>query len=168
MSPAERVVRLFTDGFKAAHAVSRRLRHSQEDLASLMPLDAGRMDAFGIAEHMRLDAFIQRFQSLQDILDAQVLRGLLALEEVDLTDKTPRDVSNLLEKYGIIDAAPRWRELRDLRNTMAHEYPDEPAVQVDRLNKAYGAIDELIAVLDRVRGRVMASGLVDLSAYPPL
>jgi uncharacterized protein with HEPN domain len=168
VSPNERVTRLFTEAFKAAHAVARRLRHSQADLLSLMPLDAARMDSLGDKEHMRLDAFIQRFQNAQDILDAQVLRGLLALEEVDLTDKTPRDVSNLLEKYRIIDMAARWRDLRDLRNTMAHEYPDEPGVQVDRLNRAYAAIDEIVAVLNRVQARVTANGLADLSAYPPL
>jgi hypothetical protein len=168
VSPSERVSQLFLDAFKAVHAVARRLRHSQEDLASLMPLDAARMESFGNAEHMRLDAFIQRFQSAQDILDAQVLRGLLALEEVDLTGKTPRDVSNLLEKYEIIESAAEWRDFRDLSTTMAHEYPDKPDVQVDRLNHAYAAIDELVAVINRVRERVTAKGLADLSAYPPL
>ena len=168
MNPSERVSRLFADAFKSAHAVMRRLRHSQENLASLMPLDAARMASFGNEEHMRLDAFIQRFQSAQDILDAQVLRGLLALEEVDLIGKTPRDISNLLEKYGIIEAAAGWRDFRDLRNTMAHEYPDEPEVQVDRLNRAYASIDELVAVLNRVQARVTENGLADLSAYPPL
>ncbi|HYG88998.1 MAG TPA: hypothetical protein VD978_22380 [Azospirillum sp.] len=161
-------MRLFAGSFKSAHAVVRRLRRSQADLTFLMPLDAARMASLRDEEHVRLDAFIQRFQNAQDILDAQVLRGLLALEEVDLTGKTPRDVSNLLEKYGIIDSAARWRDLRDLRNTLAHEYPDEPDIQIDRLNGAYAAIDEVVSVLNRVQVRVTAKHLADLSAYQPL
>lgn len=128
-----------------------------------MPLDAARMTSLSDLERTQLDAFIKRFENLQDMMDAQILRGVLALEEVDLSGKTPRDLSNLLEKWGIIDSAAEWRELRDLRNTLAHEYPREPNIQVERLNRAYESIDSLLGLLERVRDHVTAKSLADLS-----
>lgn len=157
---------MFSEAFTAVDAVAKRLRRSQDELQPLMPLDTERMLTLTEDQHTRLDAFIKRFENLQDMMDSQILRGLLALEEVDLAGKTPRDLSNLLEKWGILDSAAGWRELRDLRNTLAHEYPREPMIQLDRLNRAYASIDALLGVLDRVRDHVTAKGLAKLSGPP--
>ena len=165
MTVSSTVARLFVENFASVQAIARRLRRSQDELRPLMPLDPARMEALSDIERTHLDAFIKRFENLQDILDSQVLRGLLLLEDVDLSGKTPRDVSNLLEKWGIIESAAGWRELRDLRNTLAHEYPREPGIQVERLNRAYGSVDALLGVLERVRTHAMTKGLADLSAH---
>ena len=156
--------RLFVRNLASARSIAHRLSQSKSALRHLMPLDAVRMDALSDMERTHFDAFIKRFENLQDMLDSQILRGLLVLEEVELSGKTPRDLSNLLEKWGIIESAAVWREMRDLRNTLAHEYPREPDIQVERLNRAYEAIDVLFGVLDRVRVHVSAKGLADLSS----
>ena len=154
--------RLFVQNFASVQAIAHRLRQSRDELRPLMPLDPAGMAALSDLDRTYLDAFIKRFENLQDMLDSQVLRGLLVLEEVDPAGKTPRDLSNLLEQWGIIESAAEWREMRDLRNTLAHEYPREPGIQVERLNRAYESIGTLLAVIDRVQAHVVGKGLADL------
>ena len=85
--------RLFVRNLASAQSIAHRFSQSKSALRHLMPLDAVRMDALSDMERTHFDAFIKRFENLQDMLDSQILRGLLVLEEVELTGKTPRDLS---------------------------------------------------------------------------
>lgn len=44
------------------------------------------------------------------------------------------DNLNILEKNGAIDSAEKWQELRNLRNKLAHEYPENTEQTVEVLN----------------------------------
>ncbi len=68
----------------------------------------------------RLDAFVSRFGRLQDMVGDKLLPALL----VALAEKTGPAIDNLdkAEKFGFIDSAEVWMELRRLRNQMVHEY----------------------------------------------
>lgn len=159
---------LFISYFKSTRAIGLRIIASKSILTPFMPIDPAWLEEAGVLEYMPFDAFIQQFGSMQDALHGPVFRSVLELEQYTDKPKTPRDLADLMEKLGIVEDAAAWHELRKLRNALAHEYTDQRVTQARRLNEAYRAIDDLIAVFNRVRAYVTSKGLADLSAYPPL
>ena len=67
----------------------------------------------------RLDAFVSRFGRLQDTVGDKLLPALLTA----LAEKTGPAIDNLdkAEKFGFIESADGWMEMRRLRNQMVHE-----------------------------------------------
>ncbi|MEA2028310.1 MAG: hypothetical protein U9N49_04995, partial [Campylobacterota bacterium] len=55
-----------------------------------------------------------------------------------------------LEKEGLLELN-KWIELREVRNTIAHEYPDDEATIIQSINYIYENIKFLIEVLDRMQ-----------------
>lgn len=51
-----------------------------------------------------------------------------------------------LERLGVIPSADTWRLLREVRNSLAHEYPDDPALQAAALTRFVRAVDELLGL----------------------
>lgn len=77
-----------------------------------------------------LDQLAFRFMKLQDSLGEKVLPALLAQSLDPLPDDVPF-VQKLqrLERLGAVVSVEQWKLLREVRNALAHEYPDHPALQ---------------------------------------
>ena len=91
------------------------LERSMQICAS-MPLE-GEISA---EDHDAFEAFTSRFARAGDVLVQKVLR---ALDAVELEDGgTLIDAVNRAEKRGLIDSVEQLREIRELRNEIAHEY----------------------------------------------
>ena len=159
---------LFLSHFDSTRAIGLRLLASKSILARLMPLSSAWLEEAGVLDYLPFDAFIQQFGSMQDALHGPVFRGVLELEQYTEKPLTPRDVADMMEKLGIIDDASAWHDLRKMRNVLAHEYTKDRATQARRINEAYRAIDDLVAVFNRIHAYVTTKGLADLSGCPPL
>ena len=61
-----------------------------------------------------------------------------------------RDILYRLEQLDLLPSADRWEEIRAARNSLAHDYPDEPAQRAARLTIAGKMVDEMAAILDRL------------------
>jgi hypothetical protein len=99
-----------------------------------------------------LDQAAYRFMKLQDSLGERVLPGLLAAT----LDPLPADAPfaqqlQRLERLGAIASAQSWRVLREVRNGLAHEYPDNPALQAASLTRFVRGIGELLATWSTAR-----------------
>ncbi len=70
-----------------------------------------------------LDAYLKRFASVQDFLGSKIFS--LLLEVAGITSNKMSEVLYAIEKEGIIDSLNAWVELRDIRNELEHDYPDE-------------------------------------------
>lgn len=68
----------------------------------------------------KLEVLTARFARLADILTQKVFRAVDAAELVD--EGSLLDRLNRMEKRGVIPNARRWRDIRDIRNQIAHEY----------------------------------------------
>ena len=90
------------------------------------------------------------------------------LEQEALAGRSRRDLTNLMERFGVVSSARRFAAIAELRNKLAHDYPNDPAKQAERLNDAYGAAPDLLRILDAIRGHVTAKGLADLGAFGPI
>jgi len=71
-----------------------------------------------------VNSFLFNFAKLQDKIGAKLFRQVLYdLKEIDKPNLSMIDILNLLEKLEIIESAEDWDSLREIRNSLAHEYP---------------------------------------------
>lgn len=91
-----------------------------------------------------LDQAAFRFMKLQDTLAEKVLPGILDLTEEPLpTQATFAEKLQRLERLGVLDSVATWRLLREVRNSLAHEYPENPALQAAALTRLVRGVAEL-------------------------
>lgn len=70
------------------------------------------------------ESFIARFSRASDIYFMKYLRTKILIQDPGFHGSFI-DSLNQAEKLNLIDHAEPWLEMRDLRNTAAHEYDDE-------------------------------------------
>ncbi len=76
-----------------------------------------------IEEKAILEAYLKRFASLQDYLGAKIFP--LLLENAGISANKMSEVLFYIEKEEIIDSLDNWIELREKRNELEHDYPEE-------------------------------------------
>lgn len=107
-----------------------------------------RMDKdFNEAEWERWDALAARFARLADILTQRVFRAIDIVEFLP-PSSTYIDRINRAEKRGHIQSAYEWKEIRELRNQIVHEYTTEYLLSllqdtVDLTPKLLKCVDQL-------------------------
>tara|TARA_R110001592_G_scaffold168705_1_gene404985 strand:- start:16309 stop:16728 length:420 start_codon:yes stop_codon:yes gene_type:complete len=82
------------------------------------------------------DQFLSRYSKLQDLMGTKLLPAVLELTYEEGELRSSIDKLNRLEKIGAISSASEWLELREMRNQLAHDDPDDPEIQSSLLNKA--------------------------------
>jgi hypothetical protein len=141
---------------KLLAALSECQLHAEvlSDAAHSLPAHFEAADVLNISAEVRrtLDQLAYRFMKLQDALGEKVLPGLL----VATLDSLPPHATfaeklQRLERLGALPSADAWRLLREVRNGLAHEYPENPALQAAALTRLLGGARELIAVWRAVR-----------------
>lgn len=99
-----------------------------------------------VGERESCEALTSRFARLNDFLVQRVFR---TLDQIELMDEgTPLDRLHRAEARGLIASAERWRELRMLRNAIAHDYLIESADRV--LKESLIAAPELLETAKRL------------------
>jgi hypothetical protein len=108
--------------------------------------DAQKIEADPILAE-RLDAFVSRFGRLQDTVGDKFLPALLSA----LAEKIGPAIDNLdkCEKFGFIESADGWMEMRRLRNQMVHEYIEDLAVLASALRSGHAFVPTLVSAAKR-------------------
>ena len=122
-----------------------------------------RVLAFADADFPLREALTSRFARLNDFLLQRVFR---TLDQIELADEAALDRLQRAEARGLISSAERWRELRLLRNAIAHDYLIESADRV--LRESLTAAPELIETAECIGRYVHAKGYSGESSYRPL
>ena len=78
-----------------------------------------------------LDAYLKRFASIQDFLGTKIFS--LLLEIAGINNSKMSEVLANIEKENIIDSLENWIELREIRNELEHDYPEELQEALDDL-----------------------------------
>lgn len=94
---------------------------------------------------------MKRFEQMVATLQDQAFKAIAIAEAEDLSGRSRRDVTELMERLGAIDSAARFRELAVLRNRLAHVYPEDPARQASNLNAASVGTNDLLNATKRLR-----------------
>jgi hypothetical protein len=77
------------------------------------------------------DAYIKRFSSIQDFLGAKIFPLLVEISGIGSVKMT--EVLYHMEREEVIDSIDNWIELREIRNELEHDYPDELEEALDDL-----------------------------------
>jgi hypothetical protein len=138
------VLKILTENLTAGAKVAKRLLWSCERVAHLLPLDAKKVDLLTDEQEESFDALLLRFNSLTAMVQDHITRGILTLEEEDVSKKSQRDRRVLMERLGALKPELHFGTLAELRNRIAHFYPDESAKQAEILNEVHGRSKDLI------------------------
>ena len=144
MVTEERLKRYFEEAKKHI----QKIKAAQEILQNVMPLDAKSLMGLDEREQDKLDILIFRFAKLQDLLGRKIFRTILSYSGYE-TDIPFVEILSELEREGLIEVE-RWMALRDARNAIAHEYPNEEAQIVDELNFIYDEVGYLVELTSRL------------------
>ena len=101
------------------------------------------------------DQILFRFMKLQDTLGERLIPGKLGRLLEPYEDWPMRDRLDRLEKLGYLDV-DAWLRWRELRNRLAHEYPDAPELRHAQLLAAIVGAAELLAAYRHWAARLAA------------
>jgi len=135
--------------FDAAVAECRLHSLVLAEAASRLPATFSAADMALIDSELRrsLDQAAYRFMKLQDSLGEKVLPGVLSLTLDPLPPEAPfAEKLQRLERLGVLESVDTWRLLREVRNALAHDYPENPALQAAALSRLLEGVADLLAL----------------------
>jgi len=135
--------RFLEQGLSELAEARRHLDYSFQHVASLPQSLAG----VAPAELESVEAFTSRFARCVDLLVNKVLRSL---DRVELRPEgTLLDVVNRAEKRGFVERSADLREMKDVRNIIAHDYAGAKAAEI------FAFCKEQMPVFDAICQRVV-------------
>ena len=110
------------DYINTADIHAMRLNEALMQVKQLVPLPILSISQLSTQQLAFLDMVTLRFGKLQDIVGVKIMPLILEILAEDAI--TFIDKLNKLEKLGYISSSDWWIELRELRNQIAHDYPN--------------------------------------------
>jgi len=129
----------------------QRLDRSRRLLAEFFPLTAETFQALTEEQIEHIDQFIYRFTKLQDSMGTRLLPAVYAWLEADSRPVPFLDILSRLEQLGLLQDASKWQFFRNLRNNLAHDYPESVRQTVGTLNLLFRHIQDLESMYSGVR-----------------
>lgn len=150
MAKIDELKSLLKDQLRLAQAAKDVLQESHDRAAVIFKQQS---DTLTPEQRETLEALTARFSRLCDFLTQRLFR---TIDDVELTSEGSLiDRFNRFEKRGILKSADQWRELRDLRNEIAHEYLIEKSDRVvkDAFQKSSVLFETLIRTQEYCRDK---------------
>jgi hypothetical protein len=112
-----------------------------------------------------VDACRQRTEKLRypqcvSMLQEQLFRGIAFLEQEDVSHKSNRNKTLLMEKLGAIQSAEAFGTAAILRNKFSHHYPDGSAARLDRLNLIMAEAQFVLSSFDGITAYLTRKGFM--------
>ena len=142
----ERLQKYFDEALRHVALLSETL-----EVVNSIPSDA-QYHTLPSLEKFALNTLVFRFSKLQDLLETKMFRSYLDFSGFEVTEKNFYEILKAIEKEGIVDI-DTWDEFRQLRNNIAHEYPQEEEEIAENLRLIIDKTSELIAVFRRLQER---------------
>lgn len=122
-------------------------------------LDAATIDEAWLADYERqriVNSFLFNYIKIQDKIGSKLFRRVLQhWREDEYDNMTMLDMLNRLERLGIIESVEAWDKLRETRNALTHEYPEDIQTRIDNIALAlagYPQLKVIIANIERAVG----------------
>ncbi len=136
---------------KENEAHQKRIERAVDLLKELFPTEVSTFGTFSETEIEHVDQFIYRFSKMQDSLGTRLIPAIYSLLEGDGAPRPFLDILNRLEKLKIIDSVDDWQFFRNLRNNLAHDYPESLAQTVETLNLLHREIGKFLSIFQRLK-----------------
>ncbi len=131
---------------------STRLKDALIQVNKLLPLSPAVLANLPTDKLAFLDMMTTRFGKLQDIIGSKIFPIILNLLEEDAVAFI--DKLNKLEKLGYIEDANWWVELREIRNKIAHDYPDDHDLICSHISVVIIKAAELIEFWQKLKTQI--------------
>ena len=133
-----------------------RVKIALEHIENLMPIEAQKLKHLSAEDLGFLELLTSRFSKLQDAIGQKIFPLLLRALEEDVTNKSLLDCLNKLEKLGYLESVGYWQKLREVRNSLTHEYPDNIDFMVQSLNQVTVQADGLLSYWIQLKNSIAA------------
>ncbi len=134
---------------EVAQIHAKRLKYAMKKLNSYFPISPETILTLSEDELPLFELYTSRFSKLQDLMGNALYPKLLASTGEPVDEMTFIDRLNRLEKLGVIDDAENWMKMRQIRNHLSHEYPDQPELTAEYLNDAFDFGVTLLPYLEK-------------------
>jgi len=132
----------------------QRLNNASNKMSKFMSLNELKYINLTDDEVANIDQFLFRFAKLQDAVGQKLFKTVLLFLKEDIDGKPFIDILNLMEKLYLLEDANIWKQLRDDRNELAHNYEDEPDQMSETINKLYDKRIILINIYKHIKNYV--------------
>ena len=101
-----------------------------------------------------VNSFLFNFSKLQDKIGAKLFRKVLyELKEIDQENLPMLDILHILEKLEILKDSRDWERLREIRNSLAYEYPFEIDERIENIKIALNGYEILKKIYQNLKNR---------------
>ncbi len=128
----------------------KNLQAAFDDLQNKFPFTEQFIVNMEKTELRILETMTSRFAKLQDLMGTKIIDLFLLHESQPIEGLSMLDKIHKLEKHNMLDSEDTWIELRNVRNHISHEYPDNPELASKQLNHVYSLAPTLIAVYEKL------------------
>ena len=129
----------------------KRLDSANSFLNTFMPLHSDEYQSLSDEKVVYIDQFLFRFAKLQDAMGQKLFKWILICIDEEVEGKPFVDILNRLEKLSLLNSANEWRELREDRNELSHNYEDEPEITSETINKLFKKHYKLIEIYTKIK-----------------
>ncbi|MCK5720187.1 MAG: hypothetical protein KAH84_09610 [Thiomargarita sp.] len=138
----------------------QRIDSSSRKMATFMPLNQSRYDDLDEDEVEHIDQFLFRFLKLQDAIGQKLFKTILLVLKEEIENKPFIDILNRLDKLELIYDINTWLELRNIRNSLAHEYEDDSEEISNIINKIYAKRETLKSFFYQINQFIIEKALL--------
>ena len=151
---------ILLSNLQACRQRTEKLRYSIAKTAHLFPVTLKQLTTFSDEQEESIDALILRYSQCVTMIQEQLFRGIAFLEQEDISDKSNRDKTLLMEKLGAIKSAEAFGTAAILRNKFSHNYPEEAALRIERLNLIVDEANFVVASFDEINSYLHRKGFI--------
>ena len=115
-----------------------------------LPLES--YDYFEIKENdfKIFDTIAYRYIKTQSILGEKLFREILEYAEFDTQNKSFIEILSELQKEGILEDIEEWKILREIRNSISHDYPYDEEDIIEAINFLYEKLSILENMINKI------------------
>jgi hypothetical protein len=101
-----------------------------------------------------VNSFLFNYSKIQDKIGSKLFRKFLyVINEIDDLNTPMIDVLNILEKLDILKRDD-WERLREIRNSIAHEYPYNVQEQIENIMLAINGYEILKQIYNNIKAKI--------------
>jgi hypothetical protein len=138
-----------------------KLAYSLNKNLALFPLTVESAKYLTDEQEESIDALILRYSQSVAMMQDHLFRGIAYVEQEDVSDKSNRDKTLLMEKLGAIRSADEFGTAAILRNKFSHHYPEEAGVRIERLNLVIQEAEFVLDAFQNIAGFLKRRGYFD-------
>lgn len=140
-------------GIADVHA--ERIEMAIKHLDNILPLTLEVLDKVSDENLGFLELVSSRFAKLQDLIGGKIFSLTLDVLQENTQNLTVIDRLHKLEKLALIDDTKEWVHMRNIRNMIAHEYPDDPDIMLKNLNQIIKEAVVLVKFWKTLRSKII-------------